>query len=195
MNPTIVLVVLISALPYVTGCTDDMSAKPSQPENAAAQRAARGEYLVNFGGCHHCHTPWTMGPNGPAPDMTRALSGHPANEVLPAPPKTNGPWIGSSAGTAFAGPWGVSYARNLTPDQISGMGIWTEEMFIKSMRTGRHMGVSRPILPPMPWDSLNHLTDEDLQSIFAYLRTVKPIRNEVPDPIIASQPPAATPAS
>lgn len=193
---SIVLVVVILSMPLITACTSEMSAKPSEAKPTAAQRIERGEYLVNFGGCHHCHTPWTMGPNGPAPDMTRALSGHPANLVMPTPPKMDGPWVWSAAGTntAFAGPWGVSYGRNLTPDQVSGLGIWTEEMFIKTMRTGRHMGVSRPILPPMPWENLNHLHDDDLKAIFAYLRTVKPIRNEVPDPIIAP-PPAATPAS
>ena len=84
--------------------------------------------------------------------------------------------------------------RNLTPDKVSGLGIWTEDMFMKTMRTGRHMGVSRPLLPPMPWQNLNKLSDEDLKSIFAYLRTIKPIKNEVPDPVINMPPPAA-PAS
>src|SRR5688500_15271771 len=196
MKSIIALVVLIIAMPLVTGCTEEMSAKPSQPQNTAAQRIERGEYLVNLGGCNDCHTPWVMGPNGPAPDMTRALSGHPANLVMPTPPKMDGPWVWSAAGTntAFAGPWGISYGRNLTPDQVSGLGIWTEAMFLKTMRLVRHMRVSRPILAPMPWENLNHLTDEDLMSIYAYLRTVKPVRNEVPDPIIAP-PPAATPAS
>ena len=193
MKRVIALVVLITAMPLVTACTEEMSAKPAQPQNAAAQRVERGEYLVNFGGCHHCHTPWIMGPKGPTPDMSRALSGHPANLVMPTPPKMDGPWAWSAAGTntAFAGPWGVSYGRNLTPDQVSGLGIWTEEMFIKTMRTGRHMGVSRPILPPMPWQALNTLKDEDLEAIYAYLRSIKPIRNEVPDPIIAPPPPGA----
>jgi mono/diheme cytochrome c family protein len=152
-------------------------------------RIERGRALVNFGGCHDCHTPFKVGPHGAEPDMSRALSGHPANLVMPAPPKMNGPWVWAAAGTntAFAGPWGVSYSRNLTPDQVSGLGIWTEDMFVKTMRTGRHMGVSRPILPPMPWENLNTLPDEDLKSIYAYLRTIKPIRNEVPDPVIASQ--------
>ena len=114
---------------------------------------------------------------------------------MPASPKLEGQWMwsGASTMTAFAGPWGVSYAKNLTPDPVSGLGIWDEAMFIRTMRTGRHMGVSRPILPPMPWQSLNHLNDEDLKAIFAYLRSIKPIRNEVPDAIIA--PPPAPPPS
>jgi len=117
------------------------------------------------------------------------LSGHPASLVMPPAPKSNGPWLwtGAATNTAFAGPWGVSYARNLTPDQVSGLGIWTEEMFVKTMRTGRHMGVSRPILPPMPWQNLNAMTDDDLKAVFAYLRSIKPIRNEVPDAVVAGQ--------
>jgi hypothetical protein len=77
----------------------------------------------------------------------------------------------------------VSYAFNLTPDQNTGLGIWTEEMFVKAIRTGRHMGVSRPILPPMPWQMYRNLTDDDLKAVYAYLRTVEPIHNRVPDPL------------
>lgn len=160
---------------------------PSLQQNTlAAARVERGRQLVTFGGCNDCHTPMKMGPKGPEPDMSRALSGHPQQLVMPEPPKPNGPWLwaGAATNTAFAGPWGVSYARNLTPDQVSGLGIWSEATFIKTMRTGRHMGVSRPILPPMPWQNLNSLNDEDLKSIYAYLRSIKPIRNEVPDAVV-----------
>jgi mono/diheme cytochrome c family protein len=191
----IAAVTLAAALPLLASCTGDVDAKPASPKPLARQRVERGKYLVGFGGCNDCHTPFKLGANGPEPDMTRMLSGHPAGLVMPEPPKPNGPWLwsGAATNTAFAGPWGVSYARNLTPDQVSGLGIWTEEMFLETMRTGRHMGVSRPILPPMPWQALNTLTDEDLKSIYAYLRTVPAVRNEVPDPVIAA-PPAATPA-
>jgi hypothetical protein len=131
-----------------------------------------------------------MGKNGPELDMSRRLSGHPQDIVMTEPPKLNGPWgwTAAATNTAFAGPWGVSYAKNLTPDAVSGLGIWTEDMFIKTMRTGKHMGVSRPILPPMPWENLNALNDNDLKAIFAYLRSIKPVRNEVPDAVIAPPP-------
>ena len=79
------------------------------------------------------------------------------------------------------GPWGISYAANLTPDGNTGLGIWTEQMFVDAMRTGRHMGTARGIAPPMPWTSLGHATNEDLAAIYAYLRTIKPIVNHVPD--------------
>ncbi|HSD27027.1 MAG TPA: hypothetical protein VLL75_06955 [Vicinamibacteria bacterium] len=85
--------------------------------------------------------------------------------------------------TAWAGPWGVSYAANLTPDENTGIGSWSEDTFVGALRTGRHMGVSRPILPPMPWEAFRNLTDEDLRSIYAYLKTVPPVRNRVPEPL------------
>jgi hypothetical protein len=171
-----------------------MAAKKMRPETSPAQlqnelrqqRVARGKYIVSTAGCHDCHTPWKMGPKGPEPDMTLALSGHPASMKLPPPPKLGeGPWVWSAAGTntAFAGPWGVSYTANLTPDKLTGLGIWTEDIFIKTIRTGRHWGVSRPILPPMPWSVYRNMTDEDLKSVFAYLRTIKPINNQVPEPL------------
>ena len=80
-------------------------------------------------------------------------------------------------------PWGISYAANLTPDLNTGLGIWTEEMFVKAMRTGKHMGIGRDILPPMPWQSLSQLTDDDLKAVYAYLRTVPTLANHVPTPL------------
>lgn len=167
---------------------------PQTPETMSVptkqSRITRGEYLVTIGGCNDCHTPLKMGANGPEPDMSRALSGHPENVVMPAPPTSDGPWMwaGAATNTAFAGPWGISYARNLTPERLTGTGIWTEEMFIKTIRSGRHWGVGRPILPPMPWFNYAKASDEDLKSIYAYLRTVKPIKNEVPEAVVAPPP-------
>jgi hypothetical protein len=150
----------------------------------------RGKYLVNAMGCNDCHTPMKMGPQGPEPDMSKFLSGHPASEKnAPAPKLANG-WIAAvdATGTAWAGPWGISYTANLTPDQNSGLGIWTEDMFLKAIREGKHMGTSRPILPPMPWPAFRNLNDDDLKAIFAYLRTIPAINNHVPDPVIAEPP-------
>ncbi|MEP6767803.1 MAG: diheme cytochrome c-553 [Acidobacteriota bacterium] len=172
---------------------------------AAAQKpapggaAARGKYLVDIMSCNDCHTPFQMGPTGPEPDMTRMLSGHPAGMTLPPPPAPVGPWIwaGTGSNTAFAGPWGVTYSANLTPDKNTGLGIWTEDMFLKAMRTGKHMGTSRPIQPPMPWPWIAKANDADLKAIFAFLRSVPPISNRVPDwsepKSAASRAPAARP--
>jgi mono/diheme cytochrome c family protein len=174
------IAVIVAALVALTGARQ-------APALENAQKVERGKYIVRIAGCNDCHTPLKMGPKGPEPDMSRMLSGHPAQLVMPRAPQSKMPWMwtGAVTNTAFAGPWGISYARNLTPDQVSGLGIWNEEMFIKMARTGRHMGVSRPILPPMPWQNLNAMTDDDLKAVFAYLRTVKPIRNEVPDAVVA----------
>lgn len=152
---------------------------------AESRKIARGRYLVSFGGCNDCHTPLKMGANGPEPDRTRLLSGHPEQAQLPPPPKlADSAWFAATAGmTAWAGPWGISYAANLTPDHNTGMGIWTEEMFIQAMRTGQHYGAARDILPPMPWQNLAALSDEDLAAVFAYLRSIPPVANRVPEPL------------
>ena len=160
------------------------------PQDTHAARVARGKYLVGFAGCNDCHTPHIMGPHGPQPDVTRLLSGHPHDANLPAPPVLPpGPWFAVTAGeTAWAGPWGISYTANLTPDVNTGIGIWTEDMFIKTLRTGKHMSAGRDLLPPMPWQDIATLNDEDLKSIFAYLRSIPPVSNRVPDPVPPSGP-------
>jgi mono/diheme cytochrome c family protein len=152
------------------------------------QQVARGQYLVTIGGCNDCHTPLKLTPKGPEPDLSRILSGHPQHVPMPSAPKLpEGPWLwtGSATNTAFAGPWGVSFARNLTPDETTGIGIWSEEMFINTIRSGKHWGVARPIMPPMPWFNYAKMSDEDLRSVYAYLRTIKPVKNQVPDAVIA----------
>lgn len=158
------------------------------PQNAKSdpKRVPRGEYLVRTMGCHDCHTPHKLGPKGPERDMSRALTGHPENLKMPAAPKLgDGPWVwvGSGTMTAFAGPWGVSFTANLTPDPETGLGKWTEEMFMSAMRSGRHEGKGRPILPPMPYFVVAELTDDDMRSLFAYLQSLPPVKNRVPQPI------------
>jgi hypothetical protein len=125
--------------------------------------------------------------------MSRALSGHPQEFKVPPPPKPDGPWIAAFAATntAWAGPWGVSFTANLTPDPETGLGKWTQRNFIETIRTGRHMGRGREVLPPMPIMVYNNFTDDDLAAIFAYLQTIPAIRNRVPEPL----PPANAVAS
>jgi hypothetical protein len=145
-----------------------------------------GAYLVSTSGCHDCHTPWKLGPKGPEPDMARALTGHPEELVMPpAPALPPGPWIAtvSATNTAWAGPWGVSFTANLTPDKETGLGDWTEEQFIATMRTGKHQGKGRPVLPPMPWSVYGKLTDPEIKALWAYLRSLAPVKNRVPQPI------------
>jgi mono/diheme cytochrome c family protein len=164
--------------------------KTAQSAGAPKEQLKRGELLVKFGGCHDCHTPKVMTANGPAPDPSRLLSGQPeqTGRLPTLPPGLIGPspnqWGGVTNNdlTEWVGPWGTSYAANLTPDQ-SGLGSWTEDLFIKTMRTGKHFGVGRPLLPPMPWYDIAVLNTADLKAMFAYLRSIKPIRNLVPQPL------------
>ena len=145
----------------------------------------RGRYLVNTSGCMDCHTPLKPGPNGPAPDMSRLLSGHPqALKMPPAPVLPAGPWLVTVAATntAWTGPWGVSYTANLTPDVETGLGAWTVDDFKATIRGGRHMGRGRPVLPPMPIAVYDNFSDDDLEAVFAYLRTIPPVKNRVPEP-------------
>lgn len=150
-----------------------------------AQRIEHGRHRVVTAGCHDCHTPLKMGDTGPEPDFSRALSGHPEGMELPPPPAPVGPWIVSAAttNTAWAGPWGVSFTANLTPDNETGTGTWTEEQFIQTIRTGRHLGRGRPVLPPMPIPMYKNFTDDELKDIFAYLQSLPPIHNRVPAPL------------
>ncbi len=149
----------------------------------------RGKYLVNaVGGCNDCHTPHIMTSQGPAPDFNRFLSGAPQDEQVPnIPAGAIGPdnWSAMMSGdmTTWAGPWGVSFSSNLTPDSTTGIGSWTEKMFVAALRNGKYWGSGRSLLPPMPWQSLRNMTDNDLRDIYAYLMSLKPIKNVVPAPI------------
>ncbi len=150
--------------------------------------AIRGKYLVDLGGCNLCHTPKLMTSLGMELDQSRLLSGHPQDATVSeytAEAMNEEGWVTKSNFhlTEWSGPWGVSFAANLTPDEVTGIGSWTEETFIKTMRTGRHLGSGRKIQLPMPWDNFAKLTDDDLKAIFAYLKSLKPIENSVPAPI------------
>ncbi len=172
--------------------SDEAAGKTSVPV-VKEDRIEKGKYLVNSGGCNDCHTPKNMSPEGPVPDETKLLSGHPADSKLP--PVTYdatkpGNWLLFSADlTAAVGPWGMSFAANLTPDSTTGIGAWTADNFKNTMRTGKHLGQAggRPVLPPMPWQKVGKMTDEDLEAMFAYLRTIPAIKNQVPAPLPPNQ--------
>ena len=184
---TAVLTLTLATLPGAIGWRI-IQATPAPVDDKKAldpARVERGAHLVRTMGCNDCHTPWKMGPKGPEPDMTRSLTGHPADFPVTTPPTLPEPWVWAAAATntAFAGPWGISYAMNLTPDKETGLGEWTEEMFITTMRTGRHQGKGRAIKPPMPYFIIGALNDEDIKSLWAYLQSMKPVRNRVPNTV------------
>ncbi len=183
------LIIGISISAFI-GCETKTSLTEKNP-------VERGKYLVIVGGCDDCHSPKIQGPGGePVPDSTRLLSGQPQDMPYPiwSPEdmqQNNALAMTNQMLTAWAGPWGVSFAMNLTRDKETGLGEWTEEVFIQAIRTGKHQGQpnGRDILPPMPWFNFRQMSDSDLKAVWAYLRSLPPIKNKVPTPI----PPAGAP--
>lgn len=151
------------------------------------EMVAHGKYLVNVGGCNDCHSPKVYTDMGPMVDTTRVLSGYPQGETLPEinPAMVQpGKWVMCENNFAgWVGPWGISFAANLTPDNATGIGTLSEEMFIKTLREGKWMGVGRQLLPPMPWQGIGQMSDQDLKSIYAYLMSLPAVHNEVPQPV------------
>jgi hypothetical protein len=188
------IVSLAATFAGLSACSEKQSARiESTP-------VERGAYLSTIGGCNDCHSPKIFGEHGPQPDPKRILAGHPAEVPVPEVPAgviAPDRWgaLTNSHLTAWAGPWGISYAANLTPD-ATGLASWTEEIFIQAMRTGKHAGVGRPILPPMPWFDIGKMTDADLKALFAYLKSLPPVANAVPEPVPpAGPPPGAAPVT
>ncbi|RZU47891.1 cytochrome c [Fluviicoccus keumensis] len=170
------------ALPLVAACLTLIALQPAAAL-AKGNEIERGRHLAGIMGCADCHTPMKMGAKGPEPDLARGLSGHPQDQALPPPPAPSGPWIwgGSASMTAFYGPWGISYSANLTPDKDTGIGNWTLAQFSQAMKTGKHLGNGRPILPPMPWQAVSRLDDHDLKALFRFLMAQPAVKNTVPE--------------
>ncbi len=175
-------------LAMFSSCKDKNYEKVQEKKQMTqADSIKRGEYLVKTIGCNDCHSPKRMGERGPEEIAELSLSGRQAKDTLPP---INGKiiqdgWIVMTGDlTAFAGPWGVSFAANLTSDD-TGIGNWTQEQFTTAMREGKMKGNKngRMMLPPMPWQNFAKLTDEDLESMFKYLKSTKPVANMVPAPI------------
>jgi hypothetical protein len=171
--------------------TDTSATTNTTATQVSAPSIAQGKYLITAMGCNDCHTPWKMGAQGPEPDMSLMLSGHPAGMKIDRPAMLMPPWAwaGDMSMTAYSGPWGVSFAANLTPDSLTGIGAWSQDVFVSALRTGKHMGKGRDILPPMPWPWFKNLNDADLASMYMYLHSIPPISNKVPDPVAAGTPP------
>jgi mono/diheme cytochrome c family protein len=153
----------------------------------------RGRYLVTAGGCGDCHSPKVFTGSAPSPDPQKLLSGYPGDAKLPEIPRGiigPGGWGAITTGdmTAWVGPWGVSFASNITPHPKTGIGNWSGTLFIQAIRNGKLMGTSRDMLPPMPWEAIGTLKDDDLEAIFAYLMSLPPVDNEVPPPLPPVEP-------
>ena len=109
------------------------------------------------------------------------LSGYRANLKLPKIQKTMDWVLFTPDLNATVGPWGVSFAANITSD-ATGIGNWPEENFMRAIKQGKFKGIEggRDLLPPMPWQNIAQSTDDDLKAIFAFLKSTPPVSNIVP---------------
>ncbi|MEO5893537.1 MAG: c-type cytochrome [Ferruginibacter sp.] len=185
MRKTVFLATILAGviLTTIVSC-NDTNVKATAGTISNDSLVKRGNYLVNIAGCDDCHSPKRMGPQGPEIDMEQRLSGYPASRPFPKYDSNmvkKGIAMFNEDLTSGAGPWGISFAANLTSDP-SGLGDWNEARFFKAMREGKFKGLdaNRSILPPMPWQNLKRMTDDDLKAIFAFLKSTKPVSNIVP---------------
>jgi mono/diheme cytochrome c family protein len=131
------------------------------------QTIEHGKYLVTLGGCNDCHTPgYFFG----KPDKARELGGSEVGFEVPG--------------------LGVFYGPNLTPDKESGLGTWSETDIVKAIQTGVRPD-GRELVPVMPWPAFAKLTKSDAEAIAAYLKSLPPVRNQVPGPFGPSQTPTS----
>lgn len=192
MKKTFFTVAAIAAAVTIGLLSCDFNAKKTATADVTQDSLLkRGAYLVTTMGCDDCHSPKQMGPQGPEVIEDLRLSGYPGERPLSKLDSNalkQGWALFNPDLTAAVGPWGISFAANLTSDS-TGIGMWTEAQFIKALREGKSKGLdnNRPILPPMPWFNFRHLTDHDLKSIYAFLKSTKPVKNVVPAPKQLSQ--------
>jgi hypothetical protein len=178
---TIIITVVLIA------CSDSSASEKKQSiAMTETEKIQRGSYLVNAIGCDDCHSPKEITATGFEIIPELRLSGYQSANTSPKADSNvvKQGWLlfGSDLTTAV-GPWGQSFAANLTSD-ATGIGNWKEEQFIKAIREGKYKGLdnTRPLLPPMPWFVYKNLNDDDLRSIFAFLKSTRPVKNVVPTP-------------
>jgi mono/diheme cytochrome c family protein len=135
--------------------------------HAASRQVERGKYLMNIIPCTDCHTPGTFLGH---PDMSRYLGGSEVGFEVPG--------------------LGVFYGPNLTPDNDTGLGKWTIQQIATAITDGKTPD-GRKLAPPMPSELFHHLTKADALAIAAYLKTLKPVKNQVPGPFGPGQKPTS----
>lgn len=192
-----VLSIFFVTILLITACSsssDSPSADTKNDFGGFESQVKWGEHLVHIAGCNDCHTPKKMGPNGPENDMSLMLSGHPAGAPAADFDKNEAAKKGliiTQTFTAWTGPWGVTYAPNLTSDS-TGIGGWKEEQFIKCLHEKKWMGLegTRPLMPPMSMMPATEMSDTELKAIFAYLKSTPPVKNVIPEADLLPPPPA-----
>ena len=140
--------------PPSTGLNIDIPYSPEQ--------ITRGEYLVGLLGCSSCHTDGAL---VGTPNYQRHLAGSNTGIAYSNPLKQKNP--------------GVVYPPNLTPDTQTGIGSISDVAIIQQIRMGLDPSGGHT-LPVMPWPAYSHLTDDDVDSIVAYLRSLQAVRHQVP---------------
>lgn len=188
MRNSIFLVCFIVAAvaSFVISCDNNKTLTANTDVISNDSLIKRGSYLVNAMGCDDCHSPKRMGEHGPELIPELRFSGYPSTRpMLKADTNAvkNGWALFGPDLTTAVGPWGQSFAANISGDD-TGIGTWTEQQFMKAIREGKLKGLdgSRDLLPPMPWFMYRNLNDNDLRSIFAFLKSTKPVENVVPAP-------------
>ena len=184
---TIHLCIAIVLLIFVASCnktTESEKGKPYIALKDSAEMVEYGKYLVTITGCNDCHTPKKMGPKGPELIHELLLSGYQSNRPIASFDKEKamrGFAQMNEDMTAAAGPWGISFAANLTPHE-TGIGSWNLDQFKIALKQGKSKGMEngRMLLPPMPWFNYAEMKDEDVRAIYEYLKSLKPIENTVP---------------
>jgi hypothetical protein len=176
---------------FFAQCQQSSSKGDKSPESIAIapkpDLVERGAYLVGICGCNDCHSPKRMGANGPEVISELMLSGYPGSQPVP-PFDTKMTKMGFAMFTpdltAAYGPWGTSFAANLTPDD-TGLGNWTLDHFKKALKEGKAKGLDngRMLLPPMPWFNYTRMSDDDVSAMFAYLQSIPAVKNVVPVPV------------
>ena len=189
MRTSIFILSAMAVMIAIAAMACNSSSSDTKKQTVTLDSAAlvkRGDYLVNAMGCDDCHSPKRMGAHGPEIIPELRFSGFRRDGQLPQVDTSvvsKGWTLFSPDFTSAVGVWGASFAGNITSD-ATGIGNWPEENFIRALRKGKLKGLEngRDLLPPMPWFVYRNLTDEDLKSIFAYLKTTKPVENVVPGP-------------
>jgi mono/diheme cytochrome c family protein len=181
---------LLTVLICLTNCSEKKpvdTAKTIETKETDADIIKRGAYLVAITGCNDCHSPKKMGAQGPEIVPELQLSGYPAKRPLGKISQEaikNGWTLFNGDLTLAIGPWGATFAANITSD-ATGIGNWSEEQFKKALTQGKYKGLDggRMLLPPMPWVNYTTMKDEDIKAIFQYLKSTKPVNNIVPAPL------------
>ncbi len=182
---SLVILALVSAV--AISCHQN----PAKEIAYSPERIEIGQAVVEGWNCTFCHSPQIQGPDGKfIADPKRFMSGHPSDEELPTVPDmvmTSPEWmefLDNLDSTVWATDNLIVFSANLTPDDETGIGTWSETEFVETIREGRHKGIERRIKYPMPWQELSELSNEELLSVYEYLMTLEPVDNKVPPSIV-----------